>query len=67
MSRDDDLDYLCDLKNRFWSEFSDMCNRYVQEGMDRKPDLKYLPMLRWLDEIESALAETTSFYGRRQS
>jgi hypothetical protein len=54
---DEDLDFLTDLTNRFWHEFSDLCNRYIQEAVDRNPELEaYATMM---------LGESTSIYGRK--
>jgi hypothetical protein len=54
---DEDLDFLTDLTNRFWREFSDLCNRYIQEAVNRDPELEaYATMM---------LGESTSIYGRK--
>jgi hypothetical protein len=53
----EDLDFLTDLNNRFWHEFSDLCNRYIQEAKDHNPELEaYATMM---------LGESTSIYGRK--
>lgn len=54
---EDDLDYLTDLKNRFWDEFSDLCNRYIKEVEHFDPKL--------VDQATMMLGESTSIYGRR--
>jgi hypothetical protein len=54
---EEDLDFLTDLKNRFWHEFSDLCGRYIEEAERRDPVLvEYAIMM---------LGESTSIYGRR--
>jgi hypothetical protein len=54
---EDDLEYLTDLKNRFWHEFSDLCEKYIREVNMMDPDL--------LDQAIAMLGESTSIYGRR--
>jgi hypothetical protein len=51
---EEDLDFLTDLKNRFWHEFSDLCNRYIAEATARGLTM----------EAEMMLGESTSIYGR---
>jgi hypothetical protein len=52
---DEELDFLYDLKERFWREFSDLCNRYIAEAKARG----------LTDEATMMLGESTSIYGRR--
>jgi hypothetical protein len=54
---DEDLDFLYDLKARFWREFSDLCNRYIAEAAARGLE----------DEATMMLGESTSIYGRKTS
>jgi hypothetical protein len=54
---EEDLDFLTDLKNRFWREFSDLCNRYIAEAATRS----------LADEATMMLGESTSIYGRKTS
>jgi len=51
------LDYLTDLKNRFWVDFSDLCERYIAEVAATHPSL--------VDYATMMLGESTSIYGRR--
>ena len=36
---DDDLDFLFELKDEFWREFSELCNRYIRRARERNPAL----------------------------
>ena len=49
--------FLAELKNKFWREFSDLCNRRLAEAEKKYPHLRA--------EAEMMLSESTSFYGRR--
>lgn len=49
------MDFLTDLKDRFWHEFSNLCNRYISAAKDRGLGA----------EAEMMLGESTSIYGRR--
>lgn len=57
MTEDEHI-FLTDLVNRFWVEFSDLCNRYIKEATDRAPDLEVSATL---------MLGVTSIYGRRVS
>jgi hypothetical protein len=52
---EEELDFLHDLKNRFWREFSDLCNRYITEAAARG----------LAGEATMMLGESTSIYGRK--
>jgi hypothetical protein len=56
MTEDDHI-FLTDLKNRFWHEFSDLCNRYIEEARLHNPEL--------VVEATMMLGESTSIYGRQ--
>lgn len=53
---DDDLEFLTELKNKFWHEFSALCNRYIEVVRVYDPEL--------VDHAEMMLGESTSIYGR---
>ena len=62
---EEELNYLTDLKNRFWHEFSDLCERYIQEAADRFPDLSGPRYQDFIGAAVMMLGESTSIYGRR--
>lgn len=55
---EEEHEFITDLKNRFWHEFSDLCNKYIKEARDKHPEIA--------DHAVMMLGESTSIYGRRQ-
>lgn len=55
---------LLDIRNKFWEDFSKLCNKARQDGIDviKKFDVNHDDEL---SVFEMELSESTSFYGRK--
>jgi hypothetical protein len=58
------LDFIVNLKTRFWFDFSRLCDRYIQEAADRFPELTGARYQDYISTVMDQLGESTSIYGR---
>jgi hypothetical protein len=62
---EEQFDFITHLKNRFWLEFSDLCDRYIQEAADQFPNLEGPRYQEYISNVVMQLGESTSIYGRK--